>query len=90
MRRWVSELQKQASPNIVLALAGNKCDLASHREVTQADLDKYLQELRKDTSNGASVKKDDAFIAVECSAKTSQGVNELFTDICRKLIELYK
>jgi len=89
MRKWVSELQKQASPSIVLALAGNKCDLANHREVTQADLDKYLQELRKETNNGAT-KKEDSFIAVECSAKTSQGVNELFTDICRKLIELYK
>jgi len=90
MRKWVSELQKQASPNIVLALAGNKCDLTSHREVTQADLDKYVGELRKETGAGTTSKKEDTVIAVECSAKTSQGVNELFTDICRKLIELYK
>lgn len=88
MRKWVSELQKQASPNIVLALAGNKCDLTSHREVSQADLDKYVAELRKETGGGTG--KSDTVIAVECSAKTSQGVNELFTDICRKLIELYK
>jgi len=92
MRRWVQELQKQAAPNIVLALAGNKCDLQSHREVLQADLDKYMQELltqgRKDKV-GANAETD-SFIAMECSAKTGISVNELFTEICRKLIQLYK
>jgi len=93
MRKWVAELQKQAAPNIVLAIAGNKADLTTHREVSQADLDKYIAELR------AESKKDkppspagdvDNFIGLECSAKTSQNVNELFTEICRKLINLYK
>lgn len=30
---WISELQKQASPNIVIALAGNKTDLENLRVV---------------------------------------------------------
>lgn len=30
-KNWVKELQRQASPNIVIALAGNKADLASKR-----------------------------------------------------------
>ena len=30
---WVKELQRQASPNIVIALSGNKADLASKRMV---------------------------------------------------------
>lgn len=38
-KNWVKELQRQASPNIVIALAGNKADLAAKRvveyEVTQ-------------------------------------------------------
>jgi len=87
MRKWVQELQKQASPNIILAIAGNKADLPNQREILQADLDKYLAELRKE------VKRDgggDAFFGIECSAKAGTNVNELFTEICRKLIAMYK
>ena len=32
-KSWVKELQRQASPNIVIALAGNKADLAGKRMV---------------------------------------------------------
>jgi len=32
-KSWVKELQRQASPNIVIALAGNKSDLADKRLV---------------------------------------------------------
>lgn len=31
---WVKELQRQASPSIVIALAGNKLDLAQKRQVS--------------------------------------------------------
>ena len=30
---WAKELQRQASPSIVIALAGNKADLAAERMV---------------------------------------------------------
>ena len=36
-KTWVKELQRQASPNIVIALAGNKADLASKRAVETAE-----------------------------------------------------
>lgn len=32
-KTWVKELQRQASPNIIIALAGNKSDLADKRVV---------------------------------------------------------
>ncbi|KAL6032072.1 hypothetical protein STEG23_000405 [Scotinomys teguina] len=32
-KNWVKELQRQASPNIVIALSGNKADLANKRAV---------------------------------------------------------
>lgn len=32
-KTWVKELQRQASPNIVIALTGNKADLANKRAV---------------------------------------------------------
>lgn len=34
-KTWVKELQRQASPNIVIALAGNKVDLEDKRMVEQ-------------------------------------------------------
>ena len=34
-KAWVKELQRQASPNIVIALAGNKADLSSKRKVDE-------------------------------------------------------
>jgi Ras-related protein Rab-5C len=33
-KAWVNELQRQADPNIVIALAGNKLDLESRRAIT--------------------------------------------------------
>ncbi|MEQ2208168.1 Ras- protein Rab-5B [Xenoophorus captivus] len=45
-KAWVKELQRQASPNIVIALAGNKADLAEKRlveyEVTRSNYPKYF------------------------------------------------
>ena len=32
-KNWVKELQRQASPNIVIALSGNKADLSNKRAV---------------------------------------------------------
>lgn len=44
-KAWVKELQRQASPNIVIALAGNKADLAERRlvefEVTHCAIKEY-------------------------------------------------
>lgn len=33
LRDWIRELQKLGPSNIVLAIAGNKCDLEDNREV---------------------------------------------------------
>ena len=32
-KTWVKELQRQASPSIVIALAGNKADIANKRMI---------------------------------------------------------
>jgi GTPase SAR1 family protein len=32
-KNWIKELQRQANPNIVIALSGNKADLAAKRVV---------------------------------------------------------
>eukprot|EP00735_Rhodelphis_limneticus_P009006 TRINITY_DN2465_c0_g1::TRINITY_DN2465_c0_g1_i2::g.8794::m.8794 TRINITY_DN2465_c0_g1::TRINITY_DN2465_c0_g1_i2::g.8794 ORF type:complete len:193 (-),score=36.78,sp/Q5ZHW4/RAB5B_CHICK/65.33/2e-85,Ras/PF00071.17/7.1e-59,Miro/PF08477.8/1.9e-19,Arf/PF00025.16/2.6e-15,Gtr1_RagA/PF04670.7/0.00042,GTP_EFTU/PF00009.22/0.0017,MMR_HSR1/PF01926.18/0.03,DUF2624/PF11116.3/0.14,DUF258/PF03193.11/0.23,DUF258/PF03193.11/2e+03,KaiC/PF06745.8/3.4,KaiC/PF06745.8/47,AAA_16/PF13191.1/0.73 TRINITY_DN2465_c0_g1_i2:1015- len=70
-KSWVKELQRQGSADIVIALAGNKADLSSKREVDQEEVAAYAEE------NG--------LIHMETSAKTAQNVNELFVAIARKL-----
>ena len=32
-KTWVKELQRQGNPNMIMALAGNKADLADQRQV---------------------------------------------------------
>jgi len=70
-KTWVKELQRQASPNIVIALAGNKLDLADKRMVEQAEALAYAEE------NG--------LLYMETSAKTAANVEELFKAIALKL-----
>jgi len=70
-KSWVKELQRQGSTNIVIALAGNKSDLAAKRAVESSDAQAYATE--------------NSILFMETSAKTAQNVNELFTDIAKKL-----
>ena len=36
-KNWVKELQRQGNPNMIMALAGNKADLAAQRAVTNEE-----------------------------------------------------
>lgn len=66
-KTWVKELQRQASPNIVIALAGNKQDLANKRMVEFEEAQTYADE------NG--------LLFMETSAKTAMNVNQIFMAI---------
>jgi len=44
-KTWVKELQRQASPNIVIALAGNKADLANKRAVQTEEAQQYAEKM---------------------------------------------
>ena len=68
---WVKEIQRQASPNIVIAIAGNKADLATKRAVEFEEAESYAEE------NG--------LIFMESSAKTAMNVSEIFLAIAKKL-----
>jgi len=70
-KSWVRELQRQGNPNIVIALAGNKSDLASKRKVEPDEARQYAEE--------------NNIMFMETSAKTASNVNELFVQIARKL-----
>lgn len=67
-RSWISELQRQADPSIVICLAGNKLDLAAtQREVSTAEASKFAEE--------------EGLLFFEVSAKTAEGVEEMFKAI---------
>ncbi|KAL1921217.1 uncharacterized protein VTP21DRAFT_10933 [Calcarisporiella thermophila] len=70
-KSWVKELQRQADPNIIIALAGNKKDLEARRAVPTEEAQAYADEA--------------GLLFFETSAKTAENVNELFLAIARKL-----
>ncbi|RVE61175.1 hypothetical protein OJAV_G00167990 [Oryzias javanicus] len=70
-KAWVKELQRQASPSIVIALAGNKADLAEKRLVEYEEAQTYAE--------------DTGLLFMETSAKTAMNVNELFLAIAKKM-----
>ena len=61
------ELQRQASPNIVIALSGNKADLAAKRVVEYEEAQAYAE--------------DNGLLFMETSAKSSMNVNDIFLAI---------
>ena len=69
---WVKELQKHASPGIVMALVGNKTDLAVDRAVSREDA-------------AALARENNMALDVETSAKTAENIQELFLELGTKL-----
>ena len=67
----MQELQSLGPENIVIAIAGNKCDLDDKREVERDMAKAYADEINA--------------IFVETSAKTGDNVQEMFTDISKRL-----
>ena len=104
-KSWVKELQRQANPNIVIALAGNKLDLVTGQATpgTSAAASSAEDEDEADDATATpgeteeeagsdslrQVPKEEAMsyateaglLFTEISAKTGEGIVELFTDI---------
>lgn len=66
---WVRELQLQAEEGIVVALAGNKYDL--ERQVDKEMAQAYAT--------------DAGLLYYECSAKTGEGVGQIFRDLAERM-----
>lgn len=107
-KSWVKELQRQANPNIVIALAGNKVDLvqgqgtsgaakatptaSSTDDEDEADdatatpgepedgvASESLRQVPKEEAQAYATEA--GLLFTEISAKTGEGIVELFTDI---------
>lgn len=69
---WIEELRKNSSNDgIIIALVGNKLDLQDEREIEQSDVEEYATEQN--------------LLSFECSAKSGEGVHDIFDAIARKL-----
>jgi GTPase SAR1 family protein len=74
LKELVNELNHNLASPPILAIACNKSDLSSHRAVSHALVLEYAQSI------GAVVR--------ETSAKNNDGIDELFTEIARQLVDV--
>ena len=91
-KHWVAELQRQASPGIVIALVGNKLDLTSGASVgadgDDGDDGDDSGDARKVSTDEAKAYADEeSLLFFETSAKTGHNVSEVFTAIANAIPE---
>ncbi len=70
-KRWVAELRSKADANVVIALAGNKCDTPYCKGLSAEACAEYAQSA--------------GILYMETSAKTGAKVKEVFNAIARAL-----
>ncbi|KAJ6784114.1 hypothetical protein PWT90_08959 [Aphanocladium album] len=83
-KHWVAELQRQASPGIVIALVGNKLDLASE---SSGDDDDSGDARKVSTEEAKAYAEEESLLFFETSAKTGVNVSEVFTAIANAIPE---
>ena len=86
--KWTPEV-KHFCPNVPIILVGNKKDLRNDPN-TQKDLKKMKQEPVKPQEGSAMAEKILAFAYLECSAKTKEGVREVFETATRAALQTKK
>mmetsp|Transcript_65733 Transcript_65733/g.76439 ORF Transcript_65733/g.76439 Transcript_65733/m.76439 type:complete len:208 (+) Transcript_65733:33-656(+) len=72
-KEWIEELNQNASPNIIIALVGNKLDLEEKRAVQTSEAREYAEKL--------------GLFHFETSAKRGTNLNEVFLTLAKKIPE---
>jgi len=70
-KKWVGELKTYGQPNVVIALAANKCDLEDYRVVSKQEGKAYANE------------QDMAYF--ETSAKNAHNVRQMFVELAQRV-----
>jgi len=93
-KHWVSELQRQASPGIVIALVGNKLDLAATTAADGGDVDGGDGGDGGDegsravlTAEAKAYADEEGLLFYETSAKTGENVQSVFEAIANAIPE---
>lgn len=94
-KHWVAELQRQASPGIVIALVGNKLDLANAGTSADAgagaggdnDADDAADARKVSTEEAKTYADEESLLFFETSAKTGTNVSEVFNAIANAIPE---
>ncbi|CAH3042185.1 ras-related protein Rab-22A-like [Pocillopora verrucosa] len=71
LKSWIKELKRYGPPDILIAIAGNKCDKADQREVLEEEAEEFAN--------------SEEAIFVETSARTNKNVHWLFEELSRNL-----
>ncbi|XP_011695178.1 PREDICTED: ras-like GTP-binding protein Rho1 isoform X1 [Wasmannia auropunctata] len=86
--KWTPEV-KHFCPNVPIILVGNKKDLRND-PTTIKELSKMKQEPVKPEEGRAMAEKINAFAYLECSAKSKEGVREVFETATRAALQVKK
>lgn len=84
--KWTPEV-KHFCPNVPIILVGNKKDLRNDPN-TIKELSKMKQEPVKPEEGRAMAEKINAFAYLECSAKSKEGIREVFETATRAALQV--
>lgn len=84
---WIRELQKQANQDTLIVLVGNKSDMQDQRAITRSEVAAMAAEMGQGDRDGDGDVNDDdnGIMTREVSAKTGDGVQELFRDVAMRM-----